>query len=870
MVEFYKGEILMKNFKKILASLLVVVMVLTAAPLSGFVGLELPDFDFGIRASALSSSGSCGENVTYTYDSVTKELVISGEGPMYYYGYSSSPFYNSDIKDVVIEEGVTTIGCYTFENCNSLTNVTLPDSMTEIDFNVFYNCPNFAELTIGMNEIPSSCFANLTSLKKVTLLESVETIGDYAFSGCTYLETINIPDSVTFVGAEILKNTAWYNYCGKGLVVLDGWAYGYKGSDKNITITFDETVKGIAKDTFKSQSNIVAFDVAENNSIYLSENGVLFNKYKTKLIAYPCGKTDSEYIVPDTIEIISGDAFYSNDYIDRVIISDKVTIIGDCAFYDCVDLDSITIGKNVTTIGKYVFYGTYNLRNIIIEGDIKTIGENAFYHENMDYTIRVYISNLINWFNIDFESASSNPLYNLAGGSELYINGIMATDIIIPDTIIEIKPYTFYDCRNLKSVTISNNVTNIGKYAFSDCRDLTNITISDSVTTIGAYAFNNCNDLISITLNKNLKVIGKYAFGNCSKLKDVYYPGSQAEWNSISKENGNDSLLNASLFLMHNHDYAATTIKKVTCTENGEILYTCKLGDSFIEVVPALGHNWVDLGGSVKATCTTEGVDNYKCSNCGEEKKGTTSAFGHDWEYIEHTYATCDKDGYMSRVCLREGCNVKEEEITPAAHNLDWWDTKEPTCTEPGAKYIGCLDCSYSFAEAIPANGHTYYWDTIKNATCTTEGLKEKRCEECGVTFATEVIPVNGHTYSEWFELLPATCSERGLNIKICDDCNDIQRQIIPKIAHIDADGNGVCDNCESTYKSDAADTPEEPDIPEPDTPDEPDVPDEPEEKPCDCNCHAGGIKAFFFNFLNFFAKLFNKDARTCECGAAH
>ena len=91
-----------KASKKILSVLMVILLVTTAVPLSSFVGIELPAFDLGIRASAISSSGKCGDNVTYTYNSSTGELVISGEGPMYDYSDSSSPFYYSNIKSVVI------------------------------------------------------------------------------------------------------------------------------------------------------------------------------------------------------------------------------------------------------------------------------------------------------------------------------------------------------------------------------------------------------------------------------------------------------------------------------------------------------------------------------------------------------------------------------------------------------------------------------------------------------------------------------------------------------------------------------------------------------------------------------------------------
>ena len=112
-----------KIFKRTLATILVVLMLLTSAPLQGFVELEWPEIDFsGVgdwfssKASAADVSGKCGDNVAYTYNSSTKEVVISGSGKMYDYGIYSSPFYGvrNEIKTVIIENGVTSIGKYLF------------------------------------------------------------------------------------------------------------------------------------------------------------------------------------------------------------------------------------------------------------------------------------------------------------------------------------------------------------------------------------------------------------------------------------------------------------------------------------------------------------------------------------------------------------------------------------------------------------------------------------------------------------------------------------------------------------------------------------------------------------------------------------
>ena len=133
------GKIMLKTSKKILSVLMVILLVTTAVPLSSFVGIELPALDWGIKASAVAvaSSGQCGPNVSYTYDSVTKELVISGTGAMTNYSGSNSPFYNSDIKSVVIEDGVTSVGNYAFYDCYRLADITLPDSLTFIGSDAF-------------------------------------------------------------------------------------------------------------------------------------------------------------------------------------------------------------------------------------------------------------------------------------------------------------------------------------------------------------------------------------------------------------------------------------------------------------------------------------------------------------------------------------------------------------------------------------------------------------------------------------------------------------------------------------------------------------------------------------------------------------
>ena len=1191
----------MKNLKKILASLLVVVMVLTEAPLSGFVGLELPDFDFGIRASALAESGQCGDNVFYTYNSSTGELVISGTGAMYDHDSSGSPFRYSDIKSVVIGNGVTTIGDNAFYFCEHLTSVTIPNSVTAIGdlafaycenlayitlpdsvatigwaafsntgyyncnpnwennvlyigeylisvntsisgsysikegtkiiadraFNhcdgltailipdsvinigeyafmdcsklasvinlekikfigtgVFQNCSKITELTIGAKEI--NCIGGLSNLRRLTLVEGVEIINDYAFADCPYLETINIPDSVKYIGKDILKNTAWYNYRGKGLIVCDDWAYGFKGTYSNgITVNIPANVKGIAERNFTGDSDIVAFKVDDANPYLSSENGVLFNKDKTILMVYPRGKSNLSYAIPDSVEEISAEAFYY-----------------------CSHLSKIIMGRNIKKIGDSAFFNSQNYNNRY-----------------------VYIEDLGAWCMIDFANAASNPLYTgwSPYGSYLYLNGNSIDNITIPNTITEIKPYAFYNCWNLNNIIMPEGIKSIGTEAFYNCEFLSSLTVPDSVAIIGKYSFSDCNSITRITLGKGISLIREYAFSYCNNINEIYYSGSQEDWEKVTIEY-NSSLSDADLYLMHKHDYTVTVTKEPTCTTAGEALYTCVHGDTKTEVIQPLGHTWDEgkitadsscsYGGTKTYTCTvcfTEkyetietldhdfqlresyaptcdkvGYDVYKCTQCGAtETRETAPSLGHDFstEFTVDIDSTCTMTGIKSKHCKRTGCKETTEETVIPLKDHAWQSevtvTKVPTCTAEGESVILCKDCkivkpesnkviaplghnaseqeftvdveatcvsfgkqskhctrcnyieqvtqipmsehdyyvaeestatciepgiaiyvcrmckdSYT-VENSPALGHDFEYIIIETPTCTREGYEYGDCTRCDATetrpvptidhdyvrtevsptclddgLATytcsygcgktydEVIPALGHSYpAVWIELLPATCTERGLSVKICSVCSDLQRQILPKLAHADNDGDGACDEC--GYGKETPDTPDTPthsnkystsvtitptcevkgemkftcdcgdsytkEIPalghtevideaveatcsstgltegshcdicgeviiEQEViaklghsdndgddicdlcnktisvidPDEPETPDDPEEEPCDCDCHAGGIKAFFFKLINFFAKIFDKDARTCKCGKSH
>ena len=158
----------MKKISKFLSVILTLIMVISIIPMSN------------ITSSAYTDSGTCGDNLTWTYDTSTYTLTIYGTGAMYDYGYNNRPWesYEDNIMNVVINNSVTTIGVCAFYDCNSLTSVTIPDSVTTIGGMAFY----------------------CNSLTSVTIPDSVTTIRGYAFYSCNSLTSITIPDSVTTIG----------------------------------------------------------------------------------------------------------------------------------------------------------------------------------------------------------------------------------------------------------------------------------------------------------------------------------------------------------------------------------------------------------------------------------------------------------------------------------------------------------------------------------------------------------------------------------------------------------------------------------------------------------------------------------------------
>ena len=241
-------------------------------------------------------------------------------------------------------------------------------------------------------------------------------------------------------------------------------------------------------------------------------------------------KYTGNIVIPETIEYngvnysvtsIGNRAFSGCSGLTSIEIPNSVTCIGGGAFYDCKGLTSIEIPGSVTSIGEGAFYNCTGLTSVTIPNSVTSIGEGAFY--NCTGLEKVCINDLAAWCGIDFGSTDANPLY-YAGN--LYLNGELVTEVVIPEGVKEIKNFAFYNCTVLTSILIPNSVTSIGDCAFYYCTGLTSITIPNSVTSIGERAFWGCLRLTSITIHNSVTSIGAAAFANCTGLTSIEIPNS--------------------------------------------------------------------------------------------------------------------------------------------------------------------------------------------------------------------------------------------------------------------------------------------------------------------------------------------------------
>ncbi len=499
-----------------------------------------------LAAAAATETGSCGTGLTYTLDTETGVLTVSGTGT-----HIQKPTLSdgSLVRSIVIPEGVRSMMYNAFSDCGNLESITIPTTLTTVLAQTFGSCEKLNAVHISdlaawakhsFIDAASSplyyahhLYLNGELVTEVALPEGTEYLNSYSFAGCTDLVSVTIPARVSSIGLGV----------------------------------------------FYGCTNLQTITVSDDNTMYVCENNVLMDAERTNVISAAPAAFSGRFAAPENTVSICEGAFYGCRGLTDVVLGDKVRYIGEGAFADTAWYDAqpdgavylgkvlltykgtmpentdFTVREGTTAIADRAFYGHWNLKTLRLPVSLTNIGCSAFEAAAPE---RVYLMDLDAWCSVRLGSVfgryrrTSEASSPFLGGDydtpcDLYVDGTLVTDLVIPDGVETIHEYAFAGC-TVKSIFIPDSVTAIEPNAFymtapasvytdgiayidnwavareddweSDRFTDADLTFPEGTVGIAESLFAS-SEIKSVTLPASVKYVGEMAFDFCDNLTDV-------------------------------------------------------------------------------------------------------------------------------------------------------------------------------------------------------------------------------------------------------------------------------------------------------------------------------------------------------------
>ena len=575
--------------------------------------------------------------------------------------------------------------------------------------------------------IAYGAFSNCTKITSVIIPDSVTDIEDRAFYYCYNLESITIPDTDMNIGADAFTKTIpYYNYFNSDEGVF------YIGNhlievDENYSweeFVIKDGTKTIASSAFDHCTNLYAVTIPD--SVINIGIGAFSSCINLTSVTIPANIGDYAF------------DFCSN--LTSVTIKDGVTSIGAGAFNDCTNLTSFNIPRSVSSIGARAFSNCSNFTSINIPDSVTNIGEDAFYNT-------AYYNDDKNWeqgvLYIGNHLVAANKSFNNEGVME-YVGNIEGS-YAIKDGTLTIADYAFGYCEKLTDITIPHSVKYIGIGAFFKCTAIKSIIVPDSVIHIGGNVFNGCELLSEIKLPDSISEISEAAFAECKSLAEIKIPDSVTSIGEVAF-------------------YNCSSLKSivipdgVTClyyaTFSGcELLSEIKLPDSIVEINNSVFSNCKSLT-EFKLPDSVTSIGMYAFSGCSSLKS-----------FVIPDGVTC-----ISYSSFRDCENLEDITIPDSVTSIGIFAFEN--CLK--LKSIKIPESVVSISDlALGYYGVESIEDYMKMEDFTIYGIKGSAAE----AYATE----NGfnfkilcyHTSTEWVTDKKATVNETGLQHKVCTECGE-------------------------------------------------------------------------------------------------
>ena len=469
--------------------------------------------------------GLYGDNVLWDLKGDT--LFISGRGDMANYEWNSSqrsaPWnaYRAQIKCVIVEDSVTSVGKYAFQYCEKLITVRFPQSLKKICEGAFRECTSVDSITIPDRVyISGNTFFKCISLHTITLPEHLSVLERGVFFQCVSLDSICIPKTVLTIGNGTFNGCSSLRF-----------------------VEIPNGVKTLGEDAFSGCTSLESI------------------------------------VIPNSVTDIGIRAFEDCTHLKSVKLSEKLTSIPDYVFWKCSSLTSIEIPEGVTSVGDFAFSSCEALATIIVPKNVEEIGFRAFYNcmgiedffcypTTMPQTAENAFDNYMYWplqatlhvpkklmseYSVTkpwttferlvalpdvIDQGNNSTIYytlnkeeqtaSVTSGPEKYVANVIVPNRILSDdgyyNVTSVENFAFFNCEKLTSVSLSNFIKYVGRFAFADCPRLEKVKLPSSITAIEDYMFSNCTNLFEIDIPGNVSSIGEGAFAGCSSLQDISLP----------------------------------------------------------------------------------------------------------------------------------------------------------------------------------------------------------------------------------------------------------------------------------------------------------------------------------------------------------
>ena len=443
------------------------------------------------------------------------------------------PFYGCPLNQVTILNGVTSLGDGTFAYCTGLTNIIIPDSVVRIG-----DSTNNSGYGYGSG---SGLFQGCTNLASVTFGTAVANIGNSAFSECTGLPGIVIPNSVTNVGPGAFQDCLNLTNVAIGTNVISIGNNAFFGCTGLATVAIPDSVISIGSEAFMGCSRLTSATIGAG----------VTNLGTGAFASYPVPGGVSEAL-PPPINPLPPIIAQPPTEINPVTVSDKATSVGSGLAAPSSSLTNITVvpaNPAYSSLNGVLFNQRQTTLvqfpcglggNYAIPGTVATVGPEAFISATRLTSVTIP-NGVISLGNNPFSGCASlvaitvaarNPAYTSANGVLFdkklktlleYPQGL-AGSYAIPATVANIANFAFNDCLKLTGVTLPNEVTNIGNSSFAYCSSLSKLVIPANVRSIGSEAFTGCAGLMSVSIPNRVNRLGNYVFWDCVLLANLPLP----------------------------------------------------------------------------------------------------------------------------------------------------------------------------------------------------------------------------------------------------------------------------------------------------------------------------------------------------------